>query len=281
MNARPMRIAWITDPHLNHCSLPAWDRLVAQVDASGCDAVVISGDISEGEDVVFQLRRMADAFAVPIHFVLGNHDFYHSSWQRTVQAVREATRRDPRLHYLSDRPPWTLPGGAALIGVDGWGDASEGDYAGSTVRLNDFRLIEDFQAADPAQWQAMLLAWGRRSAERLQTQLLAALASHDQLLVVTHVPPFRQACWYQGQTTDDNWAPFFVSGQCGQVLQAAAQQHPTARLQVLCGHTHHGGVAQMSENLTVTTAGAEYGEPAVAAVICCTASGLVIEPLAA
>jgi 3',5'-cyclic-AMP phosphodiesterase len=272
-----MRLAWITDPHLTHCSLTAWDHLVGRVQSSGCDAVVISGDMSEGEDVVFQLRRMADAFAVPIHFVLGNHDFYHSSLKRTLLAVRQATAADPRLHYLTDLSPLTLAPGVAMVGEDGWGDASEGDYARSPVRLNDFRLIDDFYLTSHSLWQSMLSELGRQSAERLKLKLAAALQNHSHVLVVTHVPPFRQACWYQGRTTDDHWAPFFVCGQNGAVLCEAATHHAGAKLDVICGHTHSGGVAQMCENLRVTTAGAEYGHPELAGLLCCEAAGWQIE----
>ncbi len=264
-----MRLGWITDPHLNHCSLAAWDRLVAQVRRSDCDAVVISGDISEGEDVMFQLRRMADAFAVPIYFVLGNHDFYFSSLERTLRVVREGVAADPRLHYLPDLPPIALAPGIVMIGEDGWGDATEGDYARSMVRLNDFHLIDDFRLAAPPRWPSMLGELGRQSAVRLSNKLEAALREAVQVLVVTHVPPFRDACWYEGRTTDDHWAPFFVCGQTGKVLRQTAQQHVTAKLVVICGHTHHGGVAEIRDNLTVTTAAAEYGDPAVASVIRC------------
>jgi len=261
-----MRIAWITDPHFNHCALAEWDRLIAHVQQCQCDAVILSGDISEGEDVVFQLRRLADAIELPVHFVLGNHDFYHSSIERTRIAVRTAAAEHPLLNYLADSVPISI-GEVGLIGVDGWGDATVGDYQRSTVRLNDFRLIDDFFLAAPALWKSILHDLGQCSARRLESLLLSAGQRHKRLLVVTHVPPFRQACWYQGQTTDDNWAPFFVSGQCGDALLDFAQSHPDSTIDVLCGHTHSGGIARMRDNLVVTTAGAQYGNPEVAAVI--------------
>jgi 3',5'-cyclic-AMP phosphodiesterase len=261
-----MRIAWITDPHFNHCALAAWDRLIARVQECVCDAVIISGDISEGEDVVFQLHRLADAIGLPIHFVLGNHDFYHSSIQRTRKAVRKAAAEHPLLNYLADSAPISI-GEVGLIGVDGWGDATVGDYHRSTVRLNDFRLIDDFFLAAPSLWKSILHDLGNDSALRLEGLLKVAGDLYKRLLVVTHVPPFRQACWYQGQTTDDNWAPFFVSGQCGDALIDFAQSHPASTIDVLCGHTHSGGIARMRDNLVVTTAGAQYGKPEVSAVI--------------
>lgn len=276
----PMRFAWITDPHLNHCALAAWDRLIAQVHECQCDGIIISGDISEGDDVVFQLRRLADTVRLPIHFVLGNHDFYHSSISRTRAAIRKAVADHPLLNYLSDCEPISIDG-VAFIGVDGWGDATVGNYEQSTVRLNDFRLIDDFFLAAPSLWKSILRDLGQDSARRLQSLLLSAADLHQRLLVVTHVPPFRQACWYQGRTTDDNWAPFFVSGQCGDTLIAFANSHADTAIDVLCGHTHSGGTAQLTDNLVVTTAGADYGNPEVAAVIIVSDGSIAIEILAA
>lgn len=275
-----MRIAWITDPHLNHCALASWDRLIAQVHECRCDGLIISGDISEGEDVVFQLRRIADVTRMPLYFVLGNHDFYHSSIARTREAIRKAVAEHPLLNYLTDSEPISI-GGVALIGVDGWGDATVGDFERSTVRLNDFQLIDDFFLAATSLWKSILRDLGRSYARRLESLLITAADLHNRLLVVTHVPPFRQACWYQGQTTDDNWAPFFVSGQCGDALRTFAQSRPELMIDVLCGHTHSGGLAKVADNLVVTTAGADYGTPEVAAVIEISDGNIAIEILAA
>jgi len=262
-----MRIAWITDPHLNHCSLPSWEQLIGQLNDCQCDAVIITGDISEGDDVVFQLLRLADAVTVPIHFVLGNHDFYQSSIDRTRAEVGTAVENHSRLHYLRDEQLIELSPSLALIGEDGWGDATEGDYDRSIVLLNDFRLIEDFRFRHRSQWRSKLESLGRDAAIRLQHKLEQACTQYPSVLVATHVPPFREACWYEGRTTDDHWAPFFVCGQVGKVLLDAANKNPSTKIEVLCGHTHHGGVAVLAPNLTVTTGAAIYGRPEITKVI--------------
>ena len=87
------------------------------------------------------------------------------------------------------------------------------------------------------------------------------------VLVATHVPPFRQACWYQGKTTDDNWAPFFVCGQVGEVLLRCSAARPDCQFTVLCGHTHNEGIANIADNLVVYTGAADYGNPDIEAVI--------------
>ncbi len=262
-----MRIAWITDPHLNHCSLPAWERLIDQVELAVCDGVLITGDVSEGEDVVFQLQRLAGAIASPIYFVLGNHDFYYSSLDRTRRAVSAAAAAHPLLHYLHDLSSIELSPTIAMVGIDGWGDATQGDYEHSIVRLNDFRLIDDFWDAPTKTWRGKLASLGKDSADRLRAKLTTACTRYKTVMVATHVPPFRESCWYEGRTTDDHWAPFFVCGQVGDALRAAAHSHPSTMIEVYCGHTHHGGVARIADNLKVITGAADYGHPIVQSVI--------------
>jgi 3',5'-cyclic-AMP phosphodiesterase len=262
-----MRIAWITDPHLNHCSLPAWERMIDQIAIADADSILVTGDISEGEDVVFQLLRLADATARQIYVVLGNHDFYHSSIARTRVAVSTAAAKHPLLHYLHDIPAIPLSPTCALVGVDGWGDATQGDYERSIVKLNDFQLIDDFWDSPTTNWRSTLEALGRDSADRLRIKLDAACKQYPSILVGTHVPPFRESCWYEGRTTDDHWAPFFVCGSTGEVLREMANKHPNSSIKVFCGHTHHGGAVQISANLQVTTGAAVYGQPVVQSII--------------
>lgn len=231
------------------------------------DGIVITGDISEADDVTFQLIRLAESLAIPIYFVLGNHDFYQRSIAETRRQVVELCRGMPLLDYLTDRRPIELDEGTFLVGDDGWGDATQGDFDRSPVRLNDFRLIDDFLHAEPVSWQGLLVEQGRRSAERIREKLDSVPDSARHVIVATHVPPFREACWYQGQTTDDLWAPFFVCGAVGEALREASERRPRCQFRVLCGHTHHRGTAQLAENLIVHTGAAEYGVPGVEATL--------------
>lgn len=262
-----MRLAWTTDPHLNHVPMTAWEQWLAELFGCRPDGLLITGDISESDDVAFQLRRLAESLAVPIYFVLGNHDFYRRTIAETRRAIIEACRETRHLHYLTDCAPIELGENLFLVGEDGWGDAKLGDYEGSPVRLNDFRLIHDFQRADPADWKAMLIREGEVCAARLQAKLVALPTSARHVVIATHVPPFREACWYEGHTTDDLWAPFFVCGAVGDVLTEVSRRHPECQFRVLCGHTHHRGTATLADNLIVHTGAAEYGQPALEAVL--------------
>jgi Icc protein len=262
-----MRLVWTTDPHLNHVPVNAWEHWVQANRSAQPQGILITGDISEGDDVVFQLQRIAESLPFPIYFVLGNHDFYQSSIGQTRRRVIEACREHPRLFYLTDLDPLEMPGGAFLLGDDGWGDGTVGDYEGSPVRINDFELIDEFKSVAPSQWKQLLQDQGEQSARRLRHKLRILPGDTRSVIVLTHVPPFREACWYQGNTTDDNWAPFFVCGEVGKALLAAAAERPACKITVLCGHTHNSGVAKLSENLVVYTGAADYGAPIVEGIV--------------
>ena len=86
-------------------------------------------------------------------------------------------------------------------------------------------------------------------------------------MVLTHVPPFREACWHEGQLSCDNWSPHFTCKATGDVLVDVMTAHPDQTMTVLCGHTHSAGYAQILENLEVFTGDAVYGHPKIQQVL--------------
>ena len=106
-----------------------------------------------------------------------------------------------------------------------------------------------------------LNALGDEAAARFRRILPGALARSRRLIVLTHVPPFREACWHRGRVSDDAWLPHFACKAVGEALIEAMASHPECEMTVLCGHTHSAGEAQVLPDLRVLTGGAEYGRP--------------------
>jgi hypothetical protein len=102
---------------------------------------------------------------------------------------------------------------------------------------------------------------GEEAAAALAPHLEEAAESSPQVIVLTHVPPFREACWHEGRISGETWLPAFSCGSTGKVIRAAAHAHPECQFTVLCGHTHSGGTARLAENLVTHTQAAEYGWP--------------------
>jgi Icc protein len=265
--AGPMKLAWLTDIHVNFIPAHALERLIADVRAAQPAAVLIGGDIAEAHDIERYLERLDAGIQLPIYFVLGNHDYYRGSIPRVRRAIDELCARQPRLRYLS-RSSWLpLSERLALVGHDGWGDGREGDYARTPVTLSDHTHILELSRIDRATRGERLADLGDEAAEHVERELRAALDARPEALLLTHVPPWRAACWHQGRLSDADWTPFFVCKAVGDAIERVMRDRPAQQLTVLCGHTHSAGEARPLPNVRVLTGAAEYGAPSIAAVL--------------
>jgi predicted MPP superfamily phosphohydrolase len=257
------RVVWLTDLHLNFLPHDEAARFLDLVAAERPDAVLLGGDIAEAHDVDRYLQRIDERLGVPVYFVLGNHDFYHGSIRRVRQRVAELCAGRPNLVYLSTSPPVQLAPGVALVGHDGWADGRLGSYETSMVMMNDYRLIEELAGMNKLDRWPLLHRLADEAAEHVRRTLPEALASYPRAFVLTHVPPFREACWHEGQISSAEWLPHFTSRAVGDALLDVADRFPQRQITVLCGHTHGRGQARLRDNLVVFTGGATYGEPEV------------------
>lgn len=268
-----MRIAWLTDIHLNFVedeyALPA---LIDTVEAQQPGAVLIGGDIGEADSFTEYLEVLASGLSAPIYFVLGNHDYYRGSIASVRQEAETLSRHSRDITWLPSAGAVSLADRVALVGDGGWGDARAGSFANSNVVLNDYLLIDELRSKHrfPEQGEVLtpelagsLQALGDESAKHFRTVLPQAAEIGREILVLMHVPPFHEACWHAGKRSDNDWAPHFVCVAAGEALRRFMEQHPTHQMTVLCGHTHSEGVAQILPNLLVRTGGAEYRRPAL------------------
>ena len=267
-----MRLAWLTDVHLNFIDALTMERFFGSV-AERADAVAISGDIAESHDVYHYLRKIEEIVKKPIFFVLGNHDFYQGSISQVRRLVAEVANESEHLKYLTTMGVEALTPRTAMIGHDGWADGRLGDYENSDVILNDHLLVAELAVCwngvdlDKRRLRPILAALGDEAAQHFESVVEAAASEYPNVIAVTHVPPFREAAWYQGKTSDDNLLPYFASRVVGDVMEKVMQAHPQSNLLVLCGHTHGGGEIKILDNLRVRTGEAEYGRLRINAIV--------------
>jgi predicted MPP superfamily phosphohydrolase len=74
-----LRAGWLTDIHLNFVSPRKRSQFYSQLREQQLDTLLLGGDIGEANSVVQLLAEIERSLAIPIYFVLGNHDFYHGS----------------------------------------------------------------------------------------------------------------------------------------------------------------------------------------------------------
>jgi|LakMenEpi03Aug12_release.lakeMendotaPanAssembly.Ray.scaffolds.fasta_scaffold04997_17 predicted phosphohydrolase len=261
------QLIWVTDPHLNFVSFGRWERWIESIKRQNSDGLLITGDITEAEDLTFQLERIVDHLQIPIYFVLGNHDYYRGSIASVRERIDTFCRQSPNAIYLTHHDPIAFDSGWVLVGHDGWADGLFGNAQETTVRLNDFRLIGDYSGLTYQEVLEMMAMLARQASEELSMKLEAACSLGTKVLIATHVPPFSDACLYNNLPSDDQWLPFFASKTIGDCCLAFANRFPSHLFHVVCGHSHHRARVRITNNLTVWTGGAEYREPAIERVI--------------
>lgn len=258
------RIAWLTDMHLSFVQPENRQPFIDEVVSADVDGLLIGGDIGEAPNVISFLKNLVDVFEKPTFVVLGNHDFYGASIRSIRSVVDEYSSTRDNLTYLTTATePIRLTNRTGLVGHDGWADAREGDYNRSLVMMNDYRLIEELAGFSKRDRLAELHRLGDEAADHIREQLDLALPIYEQVFVLTHVPPFRAACWYQGRISDDEWAPHFVCQAMGRTILDVANVYPDKQITVLCGHTHSSGICEPATNVHVITGAAEYGSPQI------------------
>jgi 3',5'-cyclic-AMP phosphodiesterase len=261
------RLAWVTDIHLDFLGDQAVEKFAGEIAATKADAVLVGGDISTAPALVRHLVMLEAHLLRPIYFVLGNHDAYHGSIAEVQAFARDMTKHSRHLRWLPEVGAVPLGDRACLLGCDGWGDARYGDYDTSTVMLNDFVLIRELAGLGKDELKEKLHALGDSWGAWVARHLPPALEKYEEVLFLTHVPPFREACWHEGRISDDEWLPHFTSKGVGDAIVGAAERRPDRRIRVLCGHTHGRGEVDIRPNVHVSTGEAHYGAPHVQRVV--------------
>ena len=258
------RLVWLTDIHLEFLSSSIQlERFCQKIKLAEPDTVLIGGDTGTAETVEEYLRFLENCLRLPIYFVLGNHDFYNGSIREIRKKVEALSAKSKNHHWLTAAGVIELSNNTALIGHDGWADGRLGKGVNSTVELNDYFLIRELTGLNIKERFEKLNELGGEAAKYFQKILPQALKQYRNIFLLTHVPPFRNACMYRGKISDDEYLPHFSSKCTGDVLIEIMKQHPESKLTVLSGHTHGKAEVRILSNLYIKVGGAEYGRPKI------------------
>lgn len=266
-----MKLAWLTDVHLNFLDADERKKFYQEIISIGCDSVLISGDIAEAPNIKDILQELVNFIKRPIYFVLGNHDYYRGQVNTVRTEMTELTKANEYLFWLHASGPMFLDNNALLVGQDGWADGRLGDYYASRVALNDSKMITDLfqeKILGRSQLLAKMQQLADFDADQLRVQLLDAVKKQPKkIIVLTHIPPFEEVCLHDGQISSNDWLPYFASKATGDVLIDICIVYPDIHFLVLCGHTHDKAQYSPLPNLLVEAGHAEYNNPQIQKVI--------------
>lgn len=263
-----MKLIWLTDTHLNF--LEQSERMAFYKSIIDCHAngVVITGDIAESGSIVDLLKELVRAIQIPIYFVLGNHDFYFSGVEQVKKEIKDLSKEESLLFYLSANQPICLTNEVILLGQDGWADGRYGDFSSSRVALNDSHLISElFQAKllSRKHLLAEMQYFADADAKQLQLDLELSIKTYKPktIVIATHVPPFKEASLFEGKQSDWRFQPFFSCKVIGDLLLDVADNNPQIEFLALCGHTHHKAEYEPKTNLKILVGHSEYYKPQI------------------
>jgi len=185
---------------------------VDSLDPSGVDVLIVAGDLTTAELLQISLQKICKKYKDSIVvYVLGNHDYYGSSFE-SVHSMLVEMERPNNLHVLNNEV--IVSSNARIVGTTLWfrDDAFNAVYAG---RLTDFRAIEDF-AANVYEENEKAIAFLNENVQE------------GDIVVTHHMPSFDcVAPVYKGSDINR----FFACELSGLIMA----RQPTAWV---CGHTH-------------------------------------------
>lgn len=269
------KLAWLTDIHLDFVDRDKLSKLLDDIKAVKADAVLISGDIAVAPTLEQLLKGLELQLQLPIYFVLGNHDYYEGSIAKVRSMVDDLCKQSSNLHFLTTSSVIPLSESSCILGHDGWADGRLGDFSTSDVIMNDYLLITEFIRAGfysrspNAKFKRLtqMQALADEAVVHIEKCVREAAGKFQNIVVLTHFPPYREACLYKGLFSNDLFLPHFANKILGDKLKELATEFSGVKFQVLCGHTHGAAELRVLPNLKVCTGGADYGKPVVQQVL--------------
>jgi predicted MPP superfamily phosphohydrolase len=264
-----MKLAWVSDTHLDYVTDDNLITFAESLIVDNPSGIILTGDISNAKKLTYHLSAIEKIVDRPIYFVLGNHDFYGSGIETTRKNMRDTVAMSQFLRYMSITPYITLSPTSVILGHDCWYDALNGDPHDGRMVLNDWIYIQEYLGKN----QDEIIAYSRKLAVEGAVHIMngikkaLAIKTIKNVIVLSHVPPFKETHVYNGKISDDYAQPWFTSKLLGDMLLDAARSYPNINFTVLAGHTHGKVEVSRLHNLHVKVAGAKYGSPRLADLI--------------
>jgi len=250
--AAHLRLAVTADLHwgLRKSGDDATALLVEFLRVEPPDVLVIAGDIGSGSHFGSALA-LFDSLACVKALVPGNHDIWVEEADGRGDSLQVYREYLPRLaaehgfHYLDQKPLLFPDAGLGLVGSINWYDYSwaldllKAHVSDWEERLRNKRFIRGrHNDARFVRWPLDDTQFTQQVANAFANQLRAALDQTEQVVAITHHPPFQGLSFprpLQPPTVDGLlWEAFSGNRLLEEILARHQDRIPFA----FCGHTH-------------------------------------------
>jgi hypothetical protein len=269
---KKMKFLWLTDIHLDHCEHQTKLEFYDKLGESDAEAIVISGDIADGQAASKYLHEISMCTPALIYWVLGNHDCFGLSLGEAEELSRSMGGNGSLRYLGGELRPVSLGHRTALIGINGWANGRADDFFRNPwgLQFADIEWINDFRAfqqsdGDEAMRRShtLMTELGTKSARRAEILVEQAFKKNNHVILVTHAPPFPRCCLFQNKLQAFNVTPLYCNSALGDRLGGLMLKHKDKKMTVLCGHTHSGWREKILPNLTCYVGHARYEHPTI------------------
>ncbi len=256
-----------SDLHLDHLNDEELSEFIERVkkECDDPDAVLLlTGDISQQRVLWEHLDKVAQASRGRMLYVLGNHDFWGGSFASANAALRPHSLEGGHAVFMDMVDRVQLEDDLCVVGDSGWYDGRNGLQGNPQFIMNDWYFISEYRGNQSKTERQMSAMIADARAATLEKKLRAACeAGNNRVVVLTHVPPWVEACRHLGAPSDTYALPWFSSRVIADVIDQVAKEYFHVKFEVLCGHTHDRFQYRRDDNLNVFVSGAAYGAPYV------------------
>jgi len=252
------KFVWYTDTHLNW-AFP-WNKylFVNRIKAEKSKGLFLTGDISHGISICYNLKYLASRLDIPIYFVLGNHDYHYRKIESIHNSIRELSVKHTNLHWLTESDTISLNKKTAIIGTEGWYDAIFGDPKYLKYSFDRMLMLDFFKMKSFDEQLIRFRQMANNSAQLIENKLNKALQGHKTIYILTHFPPWKEATRDAGSILEKYWLPYNVNYAMGKTIERVMAGKKNKRVIVLAGHCHTDSWIHISNNIECKVNKAKY-----------------------
>jgi predicted phosphohydrolase len=262
-----MKLVWCSDTHFNFVSRLDIPSIISDFESRG-DVVVYTGDIDDGRGLRNAISCIGGG-EKPSYYVLGNHDYYHSSWSYVDSMCKN---EQFKAVSVENAGPIKLTDSTVMVGVGGWADGRAGNFLKSCVAVADHEFIRELSGYRHNSKEILGLVRDRadRHQEILKGQIEKAIEMNAKnIVILSHAPIFKETNLApDGKLSNGDWLPHFAWVGPRDMIVKYADKNQGINFVCLAGHTHTrcNKIFRNRKNLSVFVSGARYRSPVVSEV---------------
>lgn len=260
------KFIWMTDVHLDCFSEKnrrKWcEEKKKEIPKEDVAGILITGDIASSSSVFDCVELIRSVFELPVYYVFGNHDVWGTSMSWLHAEAQRRSSKEKSICWMGSVDFIDAGGKIAIIGHDSWYDTRNGIF-NVDFAMEDWFRISEFRSSTRS-IKEVCQEFSSIAVDHITKNCKIAIENgKTEIVILMHVPPFKESCFYKGKSTEDYALPVFSSKIMGEALNLLSLEYPDVNFLVLCGHTHSPSDIRFSNNLRVIVGESRYYHPSL------------------